>query len=82
MKTNIVPIGNSKGVRIPKVLLKECAMEDAVEIEREGKSLIIKPVKSNPREGWDAAFGLMRKRKEDVMLLDEGVEELEAFEWK
>lgn len=82
MKTKIVPIGNSKGIRIPKVLLKECNIEDQVEILRVGEKLVIKSVVSSPRRGWDEAFRLMRDMAEDAPLLDEGVEDLEAFDWK
>ncbi|MBI4823106.1 MAG: AbrB/MazE/SpoVT family DNA-binding domain-containing protein [Nitrospirae bacterium] len=82
MKTNIVPVGNSRGIRIPKVMLKECNIEDKVEMEREGRRLIIMPVRSYPRQGWEKAFSRMHKKREDALLLDEGVEELEALEWK
>lgn len=82
MKTTIVQIGNSKGIRLPKVLLHECNMQDSVEIEKKGDKLIISPLKSRPREGWDKEFSLMHERGEDALLLDEGVEEMESFEWK
>lgn len=82
MKASLVQIGNSKGIRIPKVLLKECNFDEQVEIHSDGKKLVIKPVSSKPRKDWDKAFSLMHKRKEDVLLLDEGIEDLEAFDWK
>ena len=81
MKASLVPIGNSKGVRIPKVMLKESKIEDKVEIEREGEKIIIRPLRQNPREGWDNAFRVMHERDDDRILLDEGVEGLEKFEW-
>ena len=33
MQTNIISIGNSKGIRIPKVLLQESGLEGKVEIK-------------------------------------------------
>lgn len=33
MVTTIISIGNSKGIRIPKVLLEESGLEDEVELE-------------------------------------------------
>lgn len=82
MKTKLVPIGNSRGIRIPKVLLKECNIDDKVEVQRVGVKLIIKPIASSPRKGWDKAFSQMHSRKEDALLLDEGVEDMEALDWK
>ncbi len=81
MKTNLVPIGNSKGIRIPKIMLEESKIEDKVEIERVGQKIIIRPLKQVPREGWDKAFRLMHERDDDRILLDEGVEGLEEFKW-
>ena len=82
MKTNIIAIGNSKGIRIPKAMLKDCDIEDMVEIEKDGDKLILKPVKHRPRQGWEKAFSLMHDRGEDALLLDEGVEDMENLEWK
>ncbi len=81
MKASLVPIGNSKGIRIPKVMLEESKIEDKVEIERVGEKIIIRPLKQVPREGWDNAFRLMHERDDDRILLDEGVEGLEEFKW-
>lgn len=82
MKASLIEIGNSRGIRIPKVLLKELSIDDIVEIEKEGNRLVIKPVKSQPRRGWDRDFSLMHQRKEDAFLLEEGIEEMENLEWK
>lgn len=82
MKTSIVAIGNSKGIRIPKVFLEECEMQNDVEIQKQGKNIVIKPVKARPRQGWDEAFGLMHRRGDDKLLMDEGVEDLEGLERK
>lgn len=71
MKANIVSIGNSKGIRIPNVLLKQFDFNDQVDLEIEKEGIVIKPVKSKAREGWDSAFKLMHERKEDSLLIDE-----------
>ncbi|MEK7602632.1 MAG: AbrB/MazE/SpoVT family DNA-binding domain-containing protein [Patescibacteria group bacterium] len=44
MKTNIVKIGNSKGVRIPKVLLEESGMTDKVYMKQTSDGILISPV--------------------------------------
>ena len=48
MILDIVRIGNSKGVRLPKALLDGITSNKVV-AERKGDSIILKP--SNPREG-------------------------------
>lgn len=83
MKANIVSIGNSKGIRIPKVLLKQFDFNDQVDLEIEKDGIVIKPVKGKTREGWDSAFRLMHERKEDILLIDEKTDfDVEGWEWK
>ena len=69
MKVNIVSIGNSKGIRIPKSIIDQCNFNKEAELEVENNRLIIKPIKKEIREGWDKAFKLMHERKEDALLL-------------
>ena len=69
MKTRIVSIGNSQGVRIPKALLEQTGLRGEVEISAEKDSLVIRPAK-HPREGWDAAFREMARRGDDALLDD------------
>ena len=54
MRTRIVRIGNSQGVRIPKVLLEEVGLEGDVELRVEEGRLVIENV-TEPREGWENA---------------------------
>jgi len=62
MKTKLVQIGNSRGIRIPKVLIEQMKLNGAVEMEIRGSELVLRaPLKSrkkkrNPHAGWDAAF--------------------------
>ena len=83
MKAKIVSIGNSKGIRIPKVLLKQFNIYDQVELEIEEEHIVIKPAKSKPREGWDKAFKVMHERLDDALLIDERNDiDMEGWEWK
>ena len=82
MKVNIVSIGNSKGIRIPKSILDQCNFNKEAGLEVENNKLIIKPVKKKVREGWDSAFKLMHERKEDILLLDDPLDiEMKNWEW-
>ena len=67
MKTRIVQIGNSKGIRIPKPLLEQAGLQGEVEIRVEHNTLVIRPAKT-PRAGWAAAFREMSRRGDDTLL--------------
>jgi antitoxin MazE len=69
MKTHIVRIGNSQGVRIPKPLLEQTGLQGEVEITAEDRALVIRPVKK-PRDGWAVAFREMARRGDDALLED------------
>ncbi len=83
MKTRIVPIGNSQGVRIPKPLLEQTGLSGEVEISAEDGTLVIRPAR-RPRAGWAAAFQEMARRGDDA-LLDDAAPGLSAWdedEWE
>ncbi|MEW6686958.1 MAG: AbrB/MazE/SpoVT family DNA-binding domain-containing protein [Candidatus Edwardsbacteria bacterium] len=83
MKTNIVPIGNSKGVRIPKVILEQCCIKKNIFMEVEDNKIIIRPVKRNPRQHWEAFFKKMLKNRDDKLIIDDKIDlEAENWEWE
>jgi antitoxin component of MazEF toxin-antitoxin module len=47
MTTTIISIGNSKGIRIPKLLLEESGLENEVELEVKKGEIRIIPAKKN-----------------------------------
>jgi antitoxin MazE len=67
MRANIIRIGNSKGIRLPKAILEQCQLEDVVEIEVERNALIIRRIHA-PRANWSQAFADMAKNKDDTLL--------------
>ena len=52
METNIINVGNSKGIIIPSKLLKFFGITNVVDVEIEGESLVIRPSKK-ARVGWE-----------------------------
>jgi len=54
MKSRLIRIGNSRGVRLAKPLLEQAGLEDEVEIRVEPGAVIITAAMS-PRSGWAAA---------------------------
>jgi antitoxin MazE len=83
MKTRVVRIGNSRGIRIPKVLLEQTGLPEDVEISAEGDSLVIRPA-NRPRAGWAAAFQEMAMRDDDGLLDETGptVSNWDQTEWE
>ena len=67
MKTRIVKIGNSLGVRIPKVLLEQSRLAEEVEIEAFDRQIVIRAARQ-PRDGWDVAFQTMTQNSDDTLL--------------
>ncbi|GJQ61079.1 MAG: peptidase [Melioribacteraceae bacterium] len=67
MKTKIVKIGNSRGVRIPKSFLVESGIHNDVELELNDGKIIIKPT-NKPRTDWAEAFSSMAQNKDDQLL--------------
>lgn len=68
MDVSIIPIGNSKGIRLSKTLLEKYNIRDAVELILEKGYIIIRP-KSSPRKGWEKAFQRMHKNGDDKPLM-------------
>lgn len=69
MITRIIKIGNSRGLRIPKLLLEQSGISEEVKLDIQGNKIIISSI-SAVRAGWDKAFSAMAKNKDD-RLLDE-----------
>lgn len=82
MRARIIQIGNSRGIRLPKVLLEQANLTEEVRIEAEPNQIVIRSAHA-PREGWEEAFRLMAERGDDA--LPEGASTLTNFdetEWK
>lgn len=81
MKAQIIQIGNSQGIRIPKVLLEESRISGEVEIELHPDGIIIRKAEK-PRAGWDEAFRAMAENEDDGV--DEAVPPtgFERKEWQ
>ena len=67
MKTNIIKIGNSRGIRIPKTFMEQSELKSEVELEVDGDKIIIKPV-AKDREKWESAFRKMANNNDDILL--------------
>lgn len=81
IRTRIVKIGNSQGVRIPKLLLEQSGIQTEVEIEVQGDHLTIRTA-SRLRAGWDEAFAVMAEEHDDVLLDDVNATDWDQVEWE
>ena len=63
MKTRIVRIGNSQGVRIPKPLLEQAGLPEEVDVAAENGRIVITPA-ARPRATWAEAAASARARDE------------------
>lgn len=83
MLTKIVPIGNSRGIRIPKAMLEHCGFGEEVELQAKNGALILRPVATR-RAAWADAFGGMAAAKDDVLVHADApaATQFDAEEWK
>lgn len=79
MKTNIISIGNSQGIILPSLLLRQLnlSFKSAVQVEIQDGAIIIKP---DPRQGWAEAAKQMHEAGDDELLLGDFPNEFDQ-EW-
>ncbi len=82
---NLIKIGNSQGIRIPKALIERAHLEDKelkLQIVKDG--LLVSPSKK-PREGWkeaiEASLATHGKEPLDSEWLDASLASEEEWEW-
>jgi antitoxin MazE len=80
MDVSIIPIGNSKGIRLSKTLLEKYNIKDSVELILEKGYIIIRP-KNLPRKGWDNAFKHMHENGDDKPLMSDVFNDENFEEW-
>ena len=79
----LVPIGNSKGIRIPKALLQKYGFSNSLLLEETDRGLLLRK-KDDHKLSWEDTYKAMANEKEDwdefdATLLD-GLED-EDFEY-
>jgi antitoxin MazE len=67
MRSKLVRIGNSRGVRLPKAVIEHAGLRDVVDIEFEDGAVIIR-CGDRPRAGWAAAFARISAAGDDALL--------------
>lgn len=83
MRTRIIKIGNSQGVRIPKVLLEQAGLGEEVELIVQDSQVLIRGM-GKARRGWEEAFRAMAKHEDDRLVNEDltGQTRWDEKEWE
>jgi antitoxin MazE len=80
MRIELVRIGNSRGIRIPKPLIEQCGFSDTVELLIEKDRLIIAADRP-ARQGWTEAFAKAHRVESEPLLARVPANEFDDEEW-
>jgi len=79
IKTRIVKIGNSQGVRIPKLLIDQAGLTEEVALQIEDNRIIISSC-NKPRQGWEMQFQRMAEIGDDQLIDDTTIPHLTIWD--
>jgi antitoxin MazE len=80
-KVRIVRIGNSRHIRVPKLLLDQAQLPDEVELHAEPGRLVVQATR-RPREGGADAARVMSEQGDDRLLDEPTTTRFDREEWK
>jgi antitoxin MazE len=80
IRSKVIKIGNSHGVRIPQAFLEQVGLTGDVEMTVEGNKLIISPLRPS-RQDWGAKFAAMAEHGDDRLLDQTSATQWEEDEW-
>lgn len=81
MKAQIIQIGNSQGVRLPKTLLQDSGVKGEVELELHPEGILIRSI-TKPRSDWDDKFKAAAEYDEDLSLAADAGSKFADKEWQ
>ena len=81
MKTRLVRIGNSRGVRLPKPLIAQAGLTEEVRLRVRDGGILIEPA-TPPRSGWAEAAQKMHERNEDSLIEPPTPTHFDETEWE
>lgn len=81
MDARIVPIGNSRGVRLPKPLIEEAGLGELVSLRVVDGGVLIEP-RPEVRAGWAEAARLAHERGDDVAVEAWPPTRFDSEEWE
>ena len=82
IKTRLIRIGNSQGIRIPRVVVEQSGLQGELELEVRDRQLVLRAA-SHPRAGWEDRFREMARRRDDRPLWPEtALTSFDEIEWE
>jgi len=81
MKAKLIQIGNSRGVRLPKLLIKEAGLDIEVDIRARKGEIVIRPVRKT-RSGWEFAAKRIHEMNADTLLDKETPTTFDKNDWQ
>lgn len=80
IRSKVVKIGNSRGIRIPRTILEQAGLTDEVEMRVEGNQLIIQS-SHHPRQDWEQYFVAMSRQGDDQLVDETPHTQWDEEEW-
>lgn len=80
IRSKVVKIGNSRGIRIPRTILEQAGLTDEVEMKVEGNRLVIQAARHS-RQGWEERFAAMTEHGDDRLLDEISPTQWDEEEW-
>ena len=81
MRARLIQIGNSRGLRLPKLMIQQAGLGDEVELLAQYNSILIQGVRE-PRAGWGEAAQQLAERGEDALLDAPSATLFEEEDWQ
>ena len=84
MHIRLIRVGNSQGIVLPKKLLQQYRLSGEVELQSTPEGLLISPVASPARQGWEAQMqaALAAGQAPEGELLEGFSDTFEETEWQ
>ena len=81
MNINVVRIGNSRGIRLPRKIIDQCHIEDTLDLTVKGDTIVLTPVTKEPRDGWEEYAIKMHESEDDELMIPDVFSDEDHLEW-
>ncbi len=81
MTVNLIRIGNSKGIRIPKPIIEQCGFGETVRLKVQKGRLVVLP-DMPPRHGWTDQFRRHGAGGDELILAAAKPNTFDTKEWE
>ena len=82
MRTRLIRIGNSRGIRIPKALVEAAGLEASLRMRIVDSGLLLERVEDHPRAGWAEAARELQARGAGGLLDDPVPTVFDESDWE